>query len=102
MIKDNTMNKKATLACLTIASAVCITAQAQNHFPSSGNVGIGITTPIYLLDIRSTSSNNLHVSGTGNDDGAYFGTNFNGGFWMSNAMRSEEHTSELQSLRHLV
>jgi len=80
------MNKKATLACLTIAMAVCINAQAQNHFPSSGNVGIGITTPIYLLDIRSTSSNNLHVSGTGNDDGAYFGTNFSGGFWVGNAM----------------
>ncbi len=71
---------------MTSTLAVCISAQAQNHFPTTGNVGIGISAPIYPLDIRSTISNNLHVSGTGNDDGGYFGANFNGGFWVSNSM----------------
>jgi hypothetical protein len=94
MLINNTMNNRPTLrsrinktaALLTASIAVCLSAQAQNHFPTSGNVGIGITAPIYPLDIRSTTSNNLHVSGTGNDDGGYFGANFNGGFWVANSM----------------
>jgi hypothetical protein len=41
-------------------------------FSENGPVGIGATSPGYLLDIRNSSnSNQLHLSGTGNDDGGY-------------------------------
>ena len=68
---------------------------------TGGNVGIGTTSPGYLLDIRqSSSSNQLHVSGTGNDDGLYllgYGTNgaymsggamWNGTSWIAKAATS--------------
>lgn len=39
---------------------------------TSGNVGMGTNSPLYVTDIRNaTNSTQVHISGTGNDDGGY-------------------------------
>ena len=50
--------------------------------PSGGNVGIGITAPAYLLDVRNSSGvGQVHVSGGGGDNGGYL-LALPSGFWM--------------------
>ncbi len=65
---------------------------------SGSNIGIGTTSPAYLLDIRNSSSvAQLHLSGDGNDDGGYLlgyttnvldliaGASFNGSLFVAKA-----------------
>jgi hypothetical protein len=44
-----------------------------NVFPDSGNVGIGTTSPLYPLDLRSPgfASSQMHISSTDTDAGGY-------------------------------
>lgn len=52
--------KKHTLYALIFSTAACFTPKAliaQNTFPSSGNVGIGTTTPSVPLDVFNTTAN---------------------------------------------
>lgn len=53
----------------TIGLAICIltlavSATAQNTFPSTGNVGIGTTSPLATLDVRGTIQNVTNQNGT--------------------------------------
>jgi hypothetical protein len=50
----------------------------------AGTVGIGTTNPGYLLDVRnSTNTGQLHLSGTGNDEGGYLLAYSTSGLYMS-------------------
>jgi hypothetical protein len=61
-----------------------------------GRVGVGTNAPAYLLDLRNANSvSQIHLSGTGNDDGGYFtafqgtdlyinmGSAFDGSHWVA-------------------
>ncbi len=65
---------------------------------SNTGVGIGTTSPVYLLDIRDSSgANQLHLAGDGSDDGGYIlgystnglflagGAEFSGASWVAKA-----------------
>jgi hypothetical protein len=43
---------------------------------NGGNVGVGTTSPLYPMDLRTTAhdASQLHVSGYGTDDGGYLGS----------------------------
>lgn len=78
------MMKKTSL--LIILLAVFLFTKAQNHFPDSGDVGIGTPTPTATLDVRGNVKleNSLRISGTdarfifGDLGGAQVGTSNNG------------------------
>ncbi|RXK85909.1 hypothetical protein [Filimonas effusa] len=64
---------------LFVFIAFCVNANAQNHFPDSGYVGIGTTTPQAPLDVKPTGDEQISMIlarlPEGNNNG--WGTNLN-------------------------
>ncbi len=59
------MKTKHLLKSVSLFSSILFTLSAvsQNTFPSSGNVGIGTTSPAYLLDLNTTTTTKLRLQG---------------------------------------
>ncbi|QDK37990.1 tail fiber domain-containing protein [Bdellovibrio sp. NC01] len=68
---DLYLNTKATGGTVTNKYSIYQADTGSSNF-FNGKTGIGTTAPAYLLDIRNnTAVGQVHISGTGNDDGAY-------------------------------
>lgn len=71
-------------AGLTVFGAVCTASiWAQNSFPTAGNVGIGVTSPQQLLDVRGNTllyDGQLFLGGSNNLWGTAGATQLNGNY----------------------
>jgi hypothetical protein len=62
-MKLNSKTIKATLMAVTLMFVGGGSAVAQNTFPNTGNVGVGIVSPQYLLDVNGTGQFSTVLSG---------------------------------------